>query len=261
VVWGAAHRLKSVSGTENLLKQVVVSCECCPVRFDALGLADGECIQRNVDAARASTVPMRNQMFERGTQGMASGVETGKFGVWLSGYLGGMDQVNEYKVFWDHGDQGSDLGVVAVKGFYGDTVANVNRLADIDVLVADGQGHALLLIEIEERPSSPKKIIGDVFAVAMCNRIEVKQSGVSTVFDVTPETTLIVAGIANQRGDKMAQARQVIYPRMGSFSAPADGLRLENVRFVFHGCLPCMIAALEEEVRSQISYPPIQIGV
>jgi hypothetical protein len=183
---------------------------------------------------------------------MASGVETGKFGVWLCDYLRNVDKPNDYKVFWDHGDKGSDLGVAAIKGFYGDSVANVNRLADIDVLVADGQRRALLLIEIEERQSSPKKIIGDVFAIAMCNRIEVKQSGAPIMFDVTPETILIVAGIANGRGGKLAQASQVIYPRLGSFSAPADGLRLANVRFVFQESLQATIAALEEEVQSQV---------
>jgi hypothetical protein len=179
---------------------------------------------------------------------MASGVETGKFGVWLSGYLRDMDKPNDYKVFWDHGEKLGNPGAVAIKGFYGETVANVNRLADIDLLVADGQGHALLLIEIEERHSSPKKIIGDVFAVAMCNHIEVKQSGESIMFDVTPETILIVAGIANGRGNKMAQASQVIYPRLASFTAPADAIPLSNVRLTLHKNIASTIEHLKAEV-------------
>lgn len=179
---------------------------------------------------------------------MANGFETGKFGIWLCEYLRGLDQPNDYKVFWDHGDKGSDSGAAAIKGFYGDTVASLNRLADIDILVADGQGHALLLIEIEERQSSPKKIIGDVFAVAMCNRIEVKQKGVSTTFNVTPESVLIVAGIANGRGTKMVQTSQVIYPRLASFAGPEDGVHLSNVRFALHENIDGTIKHLKEEV-------------
>jgi hypothetical protein len=179
---------------------------------------------------------------------MANGVDTGKFGLWLSQYVQHADKLNQYKVFYDHGEKYSDLGAVAIKGFYGEQVTNTNRLADIDLLVADQQGNAKLLIEIEEHQSSPKKIIGDVFAIAMCNRIEVKQAGVRTTFHLTPETVLIVAGIVNPHGAKLTQASGVIYPRIHSFSAPQDGLQLENVQLMFHSNLKCTIESLKEQV-------------
>jgi hypothetical protein len=137
---------------------------------------------------------------------------------------------------------------VAIKGFYGNQVSNANRLADIDIAIVDANNQVKILIELEERISSPKKILGDVFAVAMCNYVEVKLEQYAHVFSITPETVLFVAGIINPRGSKLAQIQQILYPRLQAFSSPQDGLLLRNVSFVFTGSLPSTIAKLQTHV-------------
>ena len=91
------------------------------------------------------------------------GKSTGKFGSWLNDYLG---SDSFYTVYYDHGIKTDDPNVAAIKGFFGDQVNNKNRLADIDVMVANIDKEIILLIEIEESEMSPKKLLGDIFSIS-----------------------------------------------------------------------------------------------
>jgi hypothetical protein len=89
------------------------------------------------------------------------GYETAQFGRRLAASLQEMARYRDWVRPWRHECR---CHVAATKGFFGKAVKNLNRLADIDVLVASDDGKARLLIEIEERACSPKKILGDVLA-------------------------------------------------------------------------------------------------
>ena len=69
------------------------------------------------------------------------GVATAQFGEDLVKELEG-----PYAVYYDHGDPDESDHVAACKAFYGTTgegVQNVNRLADVDVLVTELSGRAV----------------------------------------------------------------------------------------------------------------------
>ncbi|MBC8235578.1 hypothetical protein H8E77_39025, partial [bacterium] len=115
-----------------------------------------------------------------------AGEQTGRFGCWLTQYLKGSPQYYKHLVYYDHGKRDSKPNVAAIKGFFGDEVSNKNRLADVDLMVAKPNKDIMLLVEIEERESSPKKILGDVLAILMCNRFAVKLNGEQHYFRITP---------------------------------------------------------------------------
>ena len=92
------------------------------------------------------------------------------------------------------GDKIKYSNVLATKAFYGERVSNSNRLADLDVVVIGPDGITDLILEIEERPSSPKKILGDVLALMLCNRLAAKIAGVQNYFELSHTTTLVIAG-------------------------------------------------------------------
>ena len=180
------------------------------------------------------------------------GVETGKFGRWLSRYLEEMPGYQSYCVYYDHGDRLLDPNVVAVKGFSGDIVTNKNRLADVDIIVVKPGGEIAILIEIEESSTTPKKLVGDVFTILMCSRFAVRDGEGQRCFEVTPETKLIVAGVGNS-DRQMKKVREVIAPRLGQFVAPADGIRLRNVRLIIEEDLPAALDKLAESVRELLA--------
>lgn len=100
---------------------------------------------------------------------MKQGYETGLFGSRLAKAISESAAHTGWRVYYDHGDTNIDSNVASIKGFFGEEVANLNRLADVDVLIGAPSGEAIVVIEIEERFSSPKQVLGNVLAALMCN--------------------------------------------------------------------------------------------
>ena len=175
------------------------------------------------------------------------GEQTGKFGLWLTNYL--KPRYCEYPVYYDHGDKNLEPNVAAIKGFFGDEVSNKNRLADVDLMVAKPNKDIMLLVEIEERESSPKKILGDVLAILMCNRFAVKLKGEQHYFNVTPKTELIVAGVVPNKGYRLKKINKIISPRLQLFKAPDDSINPQNVTFMFRENISSTIEALKKKMK------------
>ncbi|MDZ7391638.1 MAG: hypothetical protein ONB25_01875, partial [candidate division KSB1 bacterium] len=145
---------------------------------------------------------------------MPQGLETGKFGSRLAARMRNDLRYEGWSIYYDHGDATMDPAVAAIKGFFGAEVKNVNRLADVDVLIGSPDGAARVLIEIEERPCSPKKILGDIFALLLCNRFAVRKGQEQRVFRASPSTRVIVAGVLPGRGHRLCKVEDVIVPRL-----------------------------------------------
>ena len=178
------------------------------------------------------------------------GEQTGEFGEWLAEYLKSSDHYQDLIVFFDHGNSNKCPNVAAVKGFYGDHVANRNRLADIDVMVANDDHEILFLIEIEESEMSPKKILGDVFSILFCNRVAVGIGVQNKYFAIRPETQLIVSGIVPCRGHKREKLKDVIMPRLKRFEVPRDAIDVEKVDCVYGKDILEMMCSLKDKMRA-----------
>ena len=177
---------------------------------------------------------------------MNRGELTKEFGIWLTKLL---EKKNQYSVYYDHGKQGAESNVVAIKGFLGDRVTNANRLADVDIMVVSN-GKVVLLIEIEEGAMSPKKLLGDIFSSVMCNQFAVKIENENRYFSLSSETRLIIAGVAPFKENRLSRIEDTIMPRLRIFSFPKDGLQSNNIKVVAKTDIAKTIDELENEVRS-----------
>jgi len=180
------------------------------------------------------------------------GVETGKFGKWLSQYLKDTPGYQSYSVYYDHGNKLTDPNVAVVKGFFGDTVTNTSRLADVDIMVVKPSGEIAILIEIEESSTTPKKLVGDLFTILMCNRFAVRGAKGQKYFDIAPETRLIVAGVGATAG-QLKKIQGIIKSRLSQFEAPADSIGLKNVSLIVEQDLSAMVKKLTERVRESLA--------
>lgn len=162
----------------------------------------------------------------------------------------------EYEVFYDHGDPNIDDGVAACRAFFGDKARNTNILADIDIFIGHGE-EAIALIEIEETSSSPKKIIGDIFAIAMCNKVKIrlrnkeyKQGEPHEIYKITNKTRLFIGGKVIQDGRKEKKINKIIKPGIDSFKRKGDKLNLNNVNLTFYPALSKVFDKIEQEITS-----------
>lgn len=156
---------------------------------------------------------------------MRPGNSTGIFGKEIT------EKYKQHIIYYDHGVTSENVNVVACKGFYGDEVKNANRLTDIDLIIADSDGVLKVLIEIEERYCSPKKIIGDIFSIAMCNKIAIRNG--SPDFKITNETILIIGGVVPTKGIRKNKIDNIISERIKIFKREDDGLDLNKVELYF----------------------------
>ena len=179
----------------------------------------------------------------RGGQGQ----ETDVLGQWLTGYVRQSAALRGYQVFYDHGDS-RETNVVASKGFFGTEVNNLNRLTDVDVMVVSPNQRVLLLIEVEERDSSPKKILGDALAIMMCNRFAVRQNGRQRYFEVANTSRLIVSGVMPDEGNRLEKVDQVIAPRFRQLPGFSGGINPRNIDFVFKPTIAETVAQLKQMV-------------
>lgn len=163
---------------------------------------------------------------------MKQGISTGQFGEQLTRHIRSKSNLSKYAIYYDHGDACRNDNVVACKGFIGEDVNNLNRLADIDIILTE-KNKVKIIIEVEERDSSPKKIIGDIFSIAMCNNIAVKQKEKPNVFKITDKTILIVSGIVPTKGRRKEKIDNVISKNIRKFQRSEEGLNLKNTYLVF----------------------------
>jgi hypothetical protein len=139
--------------------------------------------------------------------------------------------------------------VAAIKGFFGSEVTNLNRLADVDIMVADPDRPVTLPIEVEERSCSPKKVLGDAVAIMMCNRFVVRLNGNQHNFEVSPTTQLVVSGILPDCGNRVKKVENVIAPRFRELRPFNGGIDPRNIDFVFMPSIDRTVDELKAIVR------------
>lgn len=185
------------------------------------------------------------------------GVWTSRFGEWLTHYLKELSGHREYLVYYDHGDS-QKPNVAEIKGFYGQSVKNRNRLTDIDIMVANQNRDIVLLIEIEETAASPKKYIGSAFAALMCNSFAVKMKDEQRYFRPTNETIFIIAGKLPNEGIRLQKMHEIIAPRVGEFVAPVNSIAPKNIVFEFADSMPSTIELLKKRTAELLSQNLVQ---
>ena len=177
------------------------------------------------------------------------GIRTGEFGKWLTEELANNSQ--ELKVYYDHGDSGTESNVKEVQAFINEAefLTHMNRIACIDIMIARGD-EVVCLIEIEESPDSPKGYFGDVMALLTLNRIAIKRSdGNRELFRIVPESTkAIVASHLPDKGVRLDKMIEVIAPRILQFGGLPDGIKPQNTELIFECDIDSALRRLKTRV-------------
>jgi len=176
------------------------------------------------------------------------GEQTGIFGEWLTQHINGLSNYQGYKVYYDHGDQTINPNVTLIYGSVGASITRKTQLAQIDVMVAKPNNDLDLLIEIEESECSPKKILGDLFTLLMCNNFAIKKTSGHQFFKNVRDSKLIIAGEVSTKGTKVQQIEEVILPRLAGFTSPEDSIDINNLTLVFKGNIEETISELKKHI-------------
>jgi hypothetical protein len=174
------------------------------------------------------------------------GVETGKVGCWLTGVLRDAGSLNS--VFYDHGTKTGDHNVCEPKGFIGRTVNNRSRIKGSDILVGSPDGVVRVVVEIEERPVSPPKIIGDVCTVLMCDGFAARVGREQRYFRLDDRSVLIVAGVVPDKGCRL-QKIELIEMRIRQGAGYPSSILPSNIELIFENELSTTLVRLQNRLR------------
>src|SRR5208282_2115899 len=83
------------------------------------------------------------------------------------------EQFSCIELFYDHGDK-NNPHVCQPTTYMGKRYGADATLSGLDIVLVKGRD-AFLLVEVEESAVRPKTILGDVFGVAIADRIRIKQ--------------------------------------------------------------------------------------
>lgn len=102
---------------------------------------------------------------------MADGDYTGKLGKELSEFF---EHNNlDFTVYYDHGDPSED-NVCVITPFFGE-FSRDNSLANTDIAIIDNKTNKLVLLsEVEESSTPPKKVIGDILSVFLADKVRIR---------------------------------------------------------------------------------------
>jgi hypothetical protein len=108
------------------------------------------------------------------------------------------ERFRRIEVFYDHGDS-SKPGVGRPSTYMGRRYGRDATLSEVDIVVAKGK-NLILTIEIEESIVNPKKVIGDVFGIALADGIRIKGKPYSI-----KNATTIIAIVDDGKGKRSAK--------------------------------------------------------
>ena len=122
-------------------------------------------------------------------------------------------------------------------------------------MVVNDQEEVVLLIEIEESKSgnSPKKLLGDIFAILCCNRVAVKVEDEQKLFKISPDTQLIIATHLHTRNGMQMKINEIILPRLRQFAVPIGAIPVENISFVVGKTLMAMLDNLKSKTKDLLA--------
>ena len=105
------------------------------------------------------------------------------------------------------------------------------------------------MIEIQEGAISPKRLLGDLMAILMCNGFAVKTDVGHRTFTTAPGMQFIPAGVASPKGNKLRKIEQVISPRLDELGKLSGGIDPANVSLVFESNIQKAIGVVRDRVR------------
>ena len=106
----------------------------------------------------------------------------------LGNYLQQELSKESFTVHYDHGNP-DDQNVGVISSIIGKSLQRGSKLTELDIAVLDKEKKAVFLIEIEESDDNPKKIIADVMATLIGDKIYFKEQ---EIHQIGEWTTLII---------------------------------------------------------------------
>lgn len=141
------------------------------------------------------------------------------------------ERFKDFEVYYDHGES-SKPEVCKPTTYMGRRYGTDATLSEVDIVVTKGR-NVILGIEIEESSVRPKIVLGNIFGIALANKMRIQGNSYSV-----KNITIIIAVTVDGKGRKSAKYKRLEHHLDRYFKAnPSKSLK--KVRII-----PCLISDL-----------------
>ena len=158
---------------------------------------------------------------------MNAGDRTKRIAEQLSARLSKSDDFKGIKVYYDHGESGH-ASVCQPTSYMGRRYGSDATLSGIDIILVRN-GKAFLAVEVEESYVRPKTVLGDVFGIALANRVRIQ--GRTYPIHEALLMVAVVVGSSGRRREKYKRLERHIgrYIRALQTSSPRTNIKKVRV--------------------------------
>ena len=149
----------------------------------------------------------------------------------------------DFKVYYDHGDS-TRSEVCAPTTYTGERYGRNATLSQVDIVVTKGR-NVILGIEIEESTGNPKTVLGDVFGIALADKMRI-QDNVYSVENIT----VIIAVTDDGEGSRSVKCER-LERHLTKYVKENPSISLKKVRII--ACPKNdLVRRIERLIRSEI---------
>ncbi len=149
------------------------------------------------------------------------------------------ERYKDFKVYYDHGES-SKPEVCKPTTYMGRRYGDDATLSKVDIVVTKGK-NVVLGIEIEESEVRPKTVLGDVFGIALANKMRIQGNAYSV-----KNITIIIAVTDDGEGSKSAKYER-LERHLDRYFKANPSKSLKKVRII-----PCPISDLVRRIERLI---------
>jgi hypothetical protein len=146
----------------------------------------------------------------------------------LSAHLAKSDDFKGIKVFYDHGESGQS-SVWQPTSYMGRRYGSDATLSGIDIVIVRN-GKAFLAVEVEESYVRPKTVLGDVFGIALANRVRIQ--GRTYPIHEALLMVAVVVGSSGRRREKYARLERHIGKYIRALQTSSPRTNIKKVRVI-----------------------------
>lgn len=159
---------------------------------------------------------------------MNAGDRTKRIAEQLSARLAKSDDFKGIKIYYDHGESGY-ASVCQPTSYMGRRYGSDATLSGIDIILVRN-GKAFLAVEVEESYVRPKTVLGDVFGIALANRVRIQ--GRTYPIHEALLMVAVVVGSSGRRREKYKRLERHIGRYIRALQTSSPRTNITKVRVI-----------------------------
>lgn len=159
---------------------------------------------------------------------MNAGDRTKRIAEQLSARLAKSDDFKGIKIYYDHGESGY-ASVCQPTSYMGRRYGPDATLSGIDIILVRN-GKAFLAVEVEESYVRPKTVLGDVFGIALANRVRIQ--GRTYPIHEALLMVAVVVGSSGRRREKYKRLERHIGSYIRALQTSSPRTNITKVRVI-----------------------------